>query len=119
MKGKHMAEKLKSLSELRAAWEREHPGKVFPTRKPVSAADVLATMTADQRRVAEDAIRSQQAAASNATSYAGKDYMTLVEEHRDKRGGTIVDAMMAVNRKHPEARADYIRRHNPHLDFSE
>jgi hypothetical protein len=38
-----------------------------------------------------------------------------VEEYRDKRGGTLVDAMMAVNRKHPAARADFIRRNNPHL----
>ena len=59
--------------------------------------------------------RDKAATAATAPAYHGKDYMTLVEEYRDRKGGTLVDAMMVINRKYPEARADYIRRNNPHL----
>ena len=59
--------------------------------------------------------RAPEAPAAAAGPYNGKPYMELVEEYRDKKNCTLVDAMFAVNRKHPAARADYIRRHNPHL----
>ena len=70
-----------------------------------------APVTDAQRKAVEEAIQTRDKSAT----YGGKDYMTLVEEYRDAKRCTLVDAMMAVNKKFPEARMAYIKKANPHI----
>ena len=58
---------------------------------------------------------AQNPGAGDATAASGKDYMTLVEEHRAQHKCSKTEAMMAVNRSHPQARQDYITKNNPGL----
>ena len=76
---------------------------------PGESAGAAAPVTPEQERVVREAIQSRE------KSYSGKDYMTLVEEYRDAKHCTLVDAMFAINKKFPEARMAYIKKANPHI----
>lgn len=52
---------------------------------------------------------------SGNESAGGKDYMALVEEYRVANKCSKTEAMMAVNKSHPQARQDYISKNNPGL----
>lgn len=45
----------------------------------------------------------------------GKDYMALVTEYKADNKCSKTEAMMAINKSHPQARADYISKNNPGL----
>ena len=57
----------------------------------------------------------KNAIASRDESTGGKDYMQLVEEYRQQKNCSITDALMAINKKFPEARMAYIKKANPHI----
>ena len=81
---------------------------------------VLATMTPAQRKAAEDAIRSRQAAGSNpGASYAGADFQSLVEQLRERKGLSYSDAYCAVLKTPAgqQAHRAFLKAKNPGIDL--
>jgi len=81
------------------------------TPKPDTSAEETA------RLAALEALKNSGAQNPGAgnESAGGKDYMTLVEEYRAMKKCSKTDAMMAVNKDHPKARQEYLRKANPGL----
>ena len=46
-----------------------------------------------------------------------RDYMQLAQDHKLKYGGTLIAAMKWVDQTFPHKRREYIKKHNPHINF--
>jgi hypothetical protein len=96
-------------------------GYKYGQPKPAANADVLASMTPEQKRIAQEAIQSRQTSGGSnpGNSYSGPDFQSLIEAYRDKKHCSYSDAFIAVlkTEQGQQAHKDFLGKKNPHIQI--
>jgi len=108
------AAKLKSVIEAGVSPEQF---RAIKDLDPKSTADGESAEDKELKQKMLDAITKAGAEnpGSGGQDTGQKDYMVLVEEFMAANNVPRLKAMQVINRTHPKAREEFIRKHNPHM----